>query len=99
MNIIKFLDLVSVGNCIFINRCFSCKSYSVFSHLYNLATGRHNHKTRFAINGLLILPNCNTAQFSAKALSYIPQSINETEKVIKILIDFIIFYLFMYVYI
>ena len=27
--------------------------------LYNLATGRHNYQRRFAINGLLILPNCN----------------------------------------
>ena len=64
MKIIEFVDLVSVENCIFINKCFSCKSYSVFSHLYNLATGRHNHQTRFAMNGLLILPTCNTAKFS-----------------------------------
>ena len=37
MKIIKFVDLVSVENCIFINKCFSCKSYSIFSHVYNLA--------------------------------------------------------------
>ena len=67
MKIIKFVDLVSVENYIFINKCFSSKSYSVFSHLYNLATGRHNHQTRFAKNGLLILPNCNTAKFGTKA--------------------------------
>ena len=63
VKIIKFVDLVSIENYIFINKCFSCKFYSVFSHLYNLVTGRHNHQTRFAMNGLLILPNCNTAKF------------------------------------
>ena len=70
MKIIKFVNLVSVENCIFINKFFSCKSYSVFSDLYNLATGRHNHQTRFAMNGLLILPNCNTAKFGTKAFLY-----------------------------
>ena len=71
MKIIKFVDLVSVENCIFINKCFSCKSYSVFSHLYNLATGRHNQQTRFAMNGLLILTiPLNLVQKP----SYIPQS-------------------------
>ena len=31
MKIIKFIDLLSVENCIFINKCFSYKSISVFS--------------------------------------------------------------------
>ena len=70
MKIIKFVDLVSVKNFIFINKCFSCKSYSVFSRLYNLAIGRHNQQTRFAMNDLLILTNCNTAKFGTKALLY-----------------------------
>ena len=70
MKIIKFVDLVSVENCIFIIKCVSCKSYSVCSHLYNLATDRHNHQTRYAMNGLLILPNCDTAKFGTKASLY-----------------------------
>ena len=53
MKIIKFADLVSIENCIFINKCFSYKSYSAFSYLYNLATGTHDHQTRFAMNGIL----------------------------------------------
>ena len=67
MKTIKFVDLVSVESCIFINKCFSWKSYSAFSHLYNLATGRHNPQTKFAMNGLLILPNYSTAKFGTKA--------------------------------
>ena len=47
-----------------------CKSYSVFSHLYNLATGRHNHRTGYALNGLLILLNFNTVKFGTKAFLY-----------------------------
>ena len=59
-----------IKNCIFINKCFTWKSYSVFSHLYNLATGGHNHQTRFAMNGSSILPNCNTTKFATKAFLY-----------------------------
>ena len=71
MKIIKFVHLVSVENFIFINKCFPCKSYSVSNHLYNLATGRHNHQTRlFAMNGLLILPNCTATKFDTKAFLY-----------------------------
>ena len=47
MKIIKFVDLVSVENCIFISRGFSFKSYSVFNHLYSLVTGKHKHQVRF----------------------------------------------------
>ena len=62
---------VSVENYIFINKCFSCKSYSVFNHLYILVTGRHNHQTRFAmINLLLMLPGCSTSKFGTKAFLY-----------------------------
>ena len=64
MKIIKFVDLVSVGNCIFINKCFSYKSYAVFIHLHNSATGRHNPQTRFAMNGLLIPLTFKTAKIS-----------------------------------
>ena len=70
IKIIKLVDLVSVENCIFINKCFSCTCNSVFSHLYILATGRHNHQTIFAINGLLILYSCNVSNFGTKAFLY-----------------------------
>ena len=66
MKIIKFIDLVSVK--IFINKLFSCNSYS--SHLCILATIGHNCQTRFAMNGLLILPSRNTSKFSMKAFLY-----------------------------
>ena len=70
IKVIKFFDLVSIGNCIFIKKWTFCKSYSVFSHLYNLATGRHNHRTGYALNGLLILLNFNTVKFGTKAFLY-----------------------------
>ena len=70
MIITKFVGLVSVENCIFISKCFSCKCYSAFSHLFNSATGTHNHQARFAMNCLLILANCNTTKFGTKILLY-----------------------------
>ena len=57
----------------FINKYFSYKSYSVFSHQYILATGRHNHQTQFSMNVLkyyLVAILLNLAQ----KLSYILQS-------------------------
>ena len=69
MKIMKFVGLVSVENYIFVRQLFFCKCYSVFSYMYVLATGRHNHQTRFAIKGLLILPICNTSKFGTKAFS------------------------------
>ena len=76
MKIIKFVDLVSVENFIFICKCISCNLYSVFSHLYILANCRHNHQARFAIDGLLMLPSCNTSKFGTEVFLY-PQSLLE----------------------
>ena len=68
--------MVSDENCIFINKCFYYISYSVFIYLYNLATARHNHQTRFAMNGLLIQPTFKTVKISYILKSpYIPQLI------------------------
>ena len=95
MKIIKLVRLISVENCIFITKCFSSKSYFVFSYLYILATGRHNHQTRFAINGLLILLSCNTSKFGTKDFLYSTKNFKlmppiKPEKVIQILSVFII---------
>ena len=65
MKIINFFDLVSIENCIFVNKDFSCKSYSVSSH---------NHQIRFGMNGLkyyLVAILLNLAQ----KVSCIPQSL------------------------
>ena len=43
----EFVDLVSVENCIFTNKC---NSYYVFHHLHILVTCRHNYQARFGIN-------------------------------------------------
>ena len=69
MKIIKFVDWVSVENCILKANAFLA-NLTAFSHLYNLATGRQNHQIRFDMNGLLILPNCNTTKFGTKAFLY-----------------------------
>ena len=70
MKIIKFIDSVSVQKCTFIKKCFSCNSCVMFNSVDALATGKHNHQTRVAINGLLILSSCNASKFGTKAFLY-----------------------------
>lgn len=64
--IMKFVDLVSAENCVFINKYFSSNFNSVFC----LAAGTHNHQIRFALKNLLNLPSCNASKFGTKAFSY-----------------------------
>ena len=62
LNIIKFSDLISLCNCLFIYKRFISKAPSVFSHVFILASNTHEQKSRFASHGLLIKPICNTSK-------------------------------------
>ena len=53
LNIIKFFDLISLCNCLFIYKHFTSNSPSVFSHVFFLASNTHEQNTRFASHGLL----------------------------------------------
>ena len=64
LNIIKFSDLISLCNCLFIYKHVFSKAPSVFSHVFILASNTHEQNTRFASHGLLIKPRCNTSKYS-----------------------------------
>ena len=66
-NIIKFSDLISLCNCLFIYKHFISKDPSVFSHVFILASNTHELNTRFASHGLLIKPTCNTSKYGSNA--------------------------------
>ena len=68
LNIIKFSDLISLCNCLFIYKHFFSKAPSVFSHVFILASNTHEQNTRFASHGLLIKPICNTSKYGTNAL-------------------------------
>ena len=61
LNIIKFPDLISFCNCLFIYKHFLGKSSSVFSNVFILTFNTHEQNTRSASNGLLTKPPCSTS--------------------------------------
>ena len=63
LKIINFSDLISLCNCLFINKHLISKSPSVFSHVFILASNTHEQNTRFASHGLFIKPTCNTSKY------------------------------------
>ena len=67
LNIIKFSDLISLCNCLFIYKHFFSKAPSIFSHVFILASKTHEQNTRFASHGLLIKPRCNTSKYGTNA--------------------------------
>ena len=67
LNIIKFSDLISLCNCLFIYKHFFSKPYSVFLHVFILASNTHEQNNRFASHGPLIKPRCNTSKFGNNA--------------------------------
>ena len=64
LNIIKFSDLISLCNCLFICKHFFSKAPSVFSHVFILASNTHEQNTRFASHGLLTKPTCSTSNMA-----------------------------------
>ena len=53
LNIIKFSDMISLCNCLFIYKHFIRKPASRFSYVFVLAFNTHEQSTRFASYGLL----------------------------------------------
>ena len=69
LNIIKFSDLISLCNYLFIFKHFISKPASVFSHVFILASNTHEQNTRFASHGLLTKPTCNTSKYGTNAFA------------------------------
>ena len=67
LNVIKFSDLISLCNCLFIYKHFLSKAHSVFSHVAILTSNTHKQNTRVASHGLLIKPTCNTSKYGTSA--------------------------------
>ena len=67
LNIIKFSDLISLCNCLFIYKHFLVRLLQFF-HVFILASNTHEQNTRFASHGLLIKPICNTSKYGTNAL-------------------------------
>ena len=69
LNIIKFSDLISLYNCLFIYKHFISKPASVLSHVFILASNTHEQNPRFASHDLLTKPTCNTLTYSTNGFA------------------------------
>ena len=67
LNIITFPDLISLCNCLFIQKHFFSKAPSVFSLVFILASNTNELNTRFASHGLSIKPTCNTSKYGTNS--------------------------------
>ena len=65
--ILKFIDFIHMGNCIFVNKSVSDSLHTLLSQLYLFANYHHNYNTRFASNGLLKIPINNTSVYGTKS--------------------------------
>ena len=69
LNIIKFPDLISFCNCLFIYKHFLSKSPSVFSNVFVLRSNTHEKNTRSASHGFLTKPSCSTSKYGINAFA------------------------------
>ena len=67
LNIIKFPDLISFCNCLFVYKHFLSKFPSVFSNVFILTFNTHEENTRSALHGLLTQPSCSTSKYGINA--------------------------------
>ena len=69
LNVIKFPDLISFCNCLFIYNHFLSKSSSVFSNVFILTSITHEQNTRSASHGLLTKPSCSTSKYGTNTFA------------------------------
>ena len=67
LNIIKFPDLISFCNCLFIYKPFLSKSLSVFLNVFALRSNTPEQNTRTASHGLLTKPSCSSSKYGINA--------------------------------
>ena len=69
LNIIKFPDLISFCNGLFLYKHFPNNSSSVFSSVFILTSNTHEQNTRSASYGLLTKPSCSTCKYGTNAFA------------------------------
>ena len=62
-NILKFVDIINVESCVFINNCFNKDSFSIFKENLKSVSTTHSYNTRSASNDLLFVPSYDSVRF------------------------------------
>ena len=65
---LKFVDIVSLENCIFVNKCFNDEAFSLFSNHFKLTASSHSYCTRSVSNGLIFKRLYNTSRYGNKSI-------------------------------
>ena len=58
--ILKFVNIVLLENCIFVNKCFNNEAFSLFSNHFKLTASSHSYCARSVSNGLIFKRLYNT---------------------------------------
>ena len=66
--VLKFVDLVSLENCIFVNKCFNGEAFSLFLNHFTLTASSHSYCTRSVSNGLIFKRLYNTICYGNKSI-------------------------------
>ena len=66
--VLKFVDLASLENCIFVNKCFNDEAFSLFSNHFKLTASSHSYCTRSFSNGLIFKRLYNTTRYGNKSI-------------------------------
>ena len=66
--VLKFVDIVSLENCIFVNKCFNDEAFSLFSNHFKLTASSHSYCTRSVSNGLIFKRLYNTFLYGNKSI-------------------------------
>ena len=66
--VLKFVDIVLLENCIFVNKCFNNEAFSLFSNHFKLTAISHSYCTRLVHNGLIFKRSYNTFHYGNKSI-------------------------------
>ena len=66
--ILKFVDIVSLENCIFAYKYFNDEAFSLFSNHFKLTASSHSYCTRTVSNGLIFKRLYNTFRYGSKSI-------------------------------
>ena len=68
--ILKFVDIDSLENCIFVNKCFNDEAFPLFSNDFKLTASSPSFCTRSVSNGLTFKRLYNTFLYGNKSICY-----------------------------
>ena len=66
--VLKCVDLVSLENRIFVNKCFNDEAFYLFSNHFKLTASSHSYCTRSVSNGLIFKILYNTIRYGNKSI-------------------------------